>query len=226
MGAGGAAAGAGAGAGPAGWAVMIASLLMQAQASKDAEARQVQQLARNAETESGLVDKSIQVTNRAAEKYDPAARKQAQGLAQAAAEASLGEGLQKATGSADLNTPYEGKVSDAYVAKQGTEAAANLDRAARLTKLMARIRAPGDLRLSEGYANADASSMLGANAGDMASASRAGANDMANIHPDQTQMLIGQMGTTVGGNIVANQVYKNRLQQSGMFGTPLPYGGT
>lgn len=207
------------GSGPVGWAALIASYLIQKDAQDTAEARRAQTLGRAADTESALVDKGINITQGAAAKYGGEARAANAASAENTTRTALAGDLAAAQPAGGIPPSYSGKVSDAYLAKRATATAGELDRAAKLTQLMAKVRAPGVLRLEEGLSNADAASRVAANVGDMTSAQRGGQLDFSRIMPNQGEILGGQLLGTVGANMGPRTA---RLRDTGIFGNDYP----
>lgn len=204
------------GSNPYGWAALAASYLIQKNAQDQAESRRAAVLGRAADTESALVNKGIDITEGSAAKYGGTARAANAAAAETAARTSLTGDLNAAQPEGGIPASYQGKVSDAYLGKRATATADELSRAARLTQLMAKVRAPGMLRLQEGISNADAASRVAANYGDMTSAQRAGQLDFSRVMPNQGAILGGQVLGTVG----ANSGRTTRLRDTGMFDYP------
>lgn len=204
------------GSNPYGWAALIASYLVQKNAQDKAQSQRAAVLGRAADTESGLVNKGIDIATGAAAKYGGTARAANAQTAEDTARTSLAGDLAAAQPEGGIPASYQGKVSDAYLGKRATATADELSRAAKLTQLMAKVRAPGVLRLEEGLSNADAASRIAANSGDMASAQRAGQLDFSRVMPNQGAILGGQILGTVG----ANSGRTTRLRDTGMFDYP------
>ena len=118
-----------------------------------------------------------------AQKYDPQARLAAQGEAEKTAASSLGTALTQAESTLP-NTDVQGRVSDEFLADKGKATTERMARSMKLAQAMARMRAPNDLRFSEGLDNADVASRIGDSQSNARNALEAGRLDASSVQPD------------------------------------------
>lgn len=165
-----------------------------------------------------LSKKSEKAVKDSADKYDPQDRQAAQDNLATEVERSLGDTLTKAQKPNDVNS---GRVSDEFLTENAKSTTDRLTRGANLAKMMARMRAPNDLRFEEGLSNANTASRVRGLFGDQRSAVSAGGNAASAVSPDGGAMLASDLLRTAGS------AYGNtaRIRSSGIYGTGgNPYG--
>ena len=123
-----------------------------------------------------------------AQKYDPQARLAAQGEAEKTAANSLGTALTQAESTLP-NTDVQGRVSDEFLADKGKATTERMARSMKLAQAMARMRAPNDLRFSEGLDNANVASRIGDSQSNARNALEAGRLDASSVQPDSGAQL-------------------------------------
>ena len=140
-------------------------------------------LRRAGESEQEQTKKAGLTALEGAQKYDPQARLAAQGEAEKTAASSLGTALTQAESTLP-NTDVQGRVSDEFLADKGKATTERMARSLRLAQAMARMRAPNDLRFSEGLDNADVASRIGDSQSNARNALEAGRLDASAVQPD------------------------------------------
>lgn len=191
-------------------ALAVASAVVQKKAADDAAERQKKVLAQEAATEEGYQKQATANAMEAADQYQPQTRAAAEQQVEQNAETSLGQALSQAQSPDGLPQSAQGRVSDAYLSAKAGSTAQELERAARLTQLMARMRAPTDLRTREGYALGDLAARNGSLNSDMRLAHDAYKTDAEQAgRPDSGLMMTAAllsaagsaMGKGVGGTV-------------------------
>lgn len=184
------------------YALMAMGTVAQAKAAGDANDERTRILRMAGDESQKLTGKAIDLSKEGAQKYAAATRLQSEDQAGTTAENSLVKALTESQASQDPNT---GKVSGDYLTEKAKTTTDTLGRSAQLAKLMSRVRAPLDLRFSEGMGNADTASRIAAMTGDATGAVRAGGTDASGVMPDQNQMLLGGVAQSAGLGLAAKK---------------------
>lgn len=188
---------------------------MKAQGDANSERNNILRMA--GEETSKLTKKAIDTGQEGAQKYNATTRLADEDQAGQAAEGSLVKALTDAQVKQEPNT---GKVSDDYLTSQARTTSDTMGRSAKLAQLMAKVRAPTDLRFKEGLSNADTASRIAAITGDARGASQAGGVDASGVGPDQGLMMLGGLGQTAGVGMAAGYKPKPAIPFYGAGGSP------
>jgi hypothetical protein len=140
-------------------------------------------------------NQATDVTTGAAGKYAAAPRTAAIGQAENAAETSLTGAL---TSAQTPSAPTAGRVSGDYLTAQARSTSDQLARSTKLAQLMARVRAPTDLRTSEGLDNMDMATRNTILRGNARTAMSTGDMLAGMTNPDQNRLMLGQMLSSGG----------------------------
>ena len=188
-----------------------------ASSEKDSK-RKSAALNRSGEAQQQDTKKAEEAALEGAEKYDPTVRLAAQNEAEKTAADSLGTALTQAESKLP-NTDVQGKVSDEYLVDKGKSTTERMARSMRLAQAMAKMRAPNDLRFSEGLDNADVAGRISGNLSNARNAADAGRLDLAGIQPDGRAGLASDLlgaGAAYSGS--RSKPRTNRINQSGIYG--------
>lgn len=197
---------------------LIASLVgtgLSYKASSDAADGQKRSIRRAGETAKEITADSVNLATKGAQKYAPEERAATLSEAERVGEESLGQAL---TATQDRPTQETGgRVSDDFLQGKAKAAIDRTTRGKNLAHMMARLKAPQDLRFSEGISNADTVSKIGANTGDARNAFRDGQTAASGISPDGSLNLAGDVLRAGAGAYSSRQ---DRLRRSGIYGQP------
>lgn len=186
-------------------------------ASSDATNEQRAINRRAGESAQAITEESIQASKEGAEKYQPDQRKAIQEQAERAATESLGGSLIKAQEQPG-NPTSQGRVSDEFLLLKSSAATERATRGAKLAQLMAKLKAPSDLRLAENISNADTSSNISGLSGDANSALRAGRVGAGNVSPNAGLQFAGDAARIGGAAYYGNRTRANNIRNTGIYG--------
>lgn len=194
-------------------------------ASVDAQNAQRKLLQAANATENELAGQSRAVTGKVAQKYDPSKRAQALEAKEADVEKGLNEYLVAAR-DREGGTADTGNVSTTYDERKAAQVSADTKEAQKLARLMAKVRAPGELLLDEALDTASGGEEAGSIMGDARNFARASGSaiQQAGI-PDPGKQMFGNLATQLGTAYAANSMSRGRTPartggaQSGVFRT-------
>lgn len=190
-------------------ALSLGGMLMQQGAMSDAEDSRNASLNRMLMEDQKYATKAQDLVQQQAKAYQPEQRQQAETQAEDKAYDSLAGRLTTAANSMPTSQ-VAGKVSDDYLIDSAKRTAEETQRGADTARLMAKMRAPNDLRFSEGLSMADNAAEIGSMSNDRAAMRSAGGNDaqMAG-QPSGGAMALGGLaqsaGTAMLGSKLANK---------------------
>lgn len=179
--------------------IMAGGYAMQQRAQGDADKKQQRILARAETIQNGLTGNALGITENSAKKYDATARADAANQAEQTAATSLGQALTEAQ--TKIAPDASGNVSDAYTVAKAKSAADTLARGQQLAQLMAKMRAPLDLRANEGFDNANASSQSAMLQGDARRTMDYAQRRIGRVKPNQGQMMLGGLMQSFGSGM-------------------------
>ena len=166
-------------------------------ASTDATNEQKKIIQRAGQTAQEITGESLAASKEGAKKYAPELREQAQAQAESAANESLGTALVDAQ-----NRPKEettGRVSDEFLTSKAKTQTERVARGAKIAQMMAKLRAPNDLRQEESIDNADTVSRIGGLSGDARNVFRGGQVDASGVTPDGRAAFAGDIAKAGAG---------------------------
>ncbi|MCC6530915.1 MAG: hypothetical protein IT531_00060 [Burkholderiales bacterium] len=179
-------------------AAAIGGTMMQQQAMADAEARQRQALNQMLLKDEQYADRAQQLVQQEAQNYQPAQREQAEQAAEDAAYGSLATKLTAAT-STMPTSQLAGKVSDDFLVDRARRSSEEMQRSADTARLMAKMRAPNDMRFAEGLSIANNAAEIGSMARDRSAMASAGSMTAQRAgQPSGMQMMLGQGAQNLG----------------------------
>lgn len=187
-------------------ALSIGGMLMQQQAMSDAEDSRNAAMNRMLERDQQYGQQAQQLVQRQAETYQPEQRQQAEQQAEDKAYGSLAGRLTAAANTMPTSQ-VAGKLSDDYLVDSAKRAAAETQRSADTARLMAKMRAPNDLRFGEGLSMADNAATIGSLARDRSAMGTAGQNDAQVAgQPNGAMMALGGLGQSVGTTMLGSKL--------------------
>lgn len=205
-------------------AVAGSGAAMQMSAQNSAAKQQRSRILDAQRRQDDLLSKRRENVMKRLEGYDPSRRSEAQEESAERIEGFLQSALQDAQASGVADIPRAGgKVSQSYNASVAERFADEMDRASRLASLMARFRAPSDIRFQEGMRDAD----LSARNAELASLGVSRANtdqSLINmVQPDPRMMALGGLMQTVGTAGAGGAVSSGRTSGMGVAGPSKPW---
>lgn len=197
-------------------ALSVGGMLMQQNAANNAEESRNAAMNRMLQKDQDYATKAQGLVQRQAENYQPQQREQAEQQAETKAYDSLA-GRLTAAASTMPTSQVAGKVSDDYLTDSARRTAEETQRGADTARLMAKMRAPSDLRFGEGLSMADNAATIGSLSRDRSAMSSAGNYDTQTAsQPNGAQMALGGLASSVGtsmlGNKLLNQAKKTPTQ--------------
>lgn len=195
-------------------ALSIGGMLMQKNAADDAQDRQQAQLNSMLARDARYADRAQQMVQKTAEDYRPQVREPAEQQAEDTAYQSLASRL--TTGANAMPTAaVAGRVSDDFLTDQAKRTAMETGRAADTARLMAKLRAPNDLRFGEGLTRANNAAEIGSLSADRSNMATAGRNDAQVAgQPSGTQMMLGDLATGAGTAMLGKRLLAGAKKQA------------
>lgn len=205
-------------------AMAAGGALLQKKATDDAADKRKSILNSDAEEQDQLTRKSNANAMETAQQYDPTTRQANEKQAETTAQNSLGTALANAQDPNGLPQMAQGKVSDDYLTTKANATAGELDRAARMTQLFARMRAPTDLRTTEGYALGDLTAKNTGLNQEKQLMHQAYTTDANSVQPDGGLMMAGTLLGAAGSMMGAAGGFGN-IGTTGLSGVPAGAAG-
>ena len=159
---------------------------MSYKAQSDA-AKERKKILQQGEDKNDIYNKQIiETIDKNSEQYDPNARAVANDEARTAAGESLTSYLTAArdSGMGEINETTQGKVSNIYDIDKAKRTVKQAEQAKTIARLMGNVRGANDLRINEGYVNADATSQIGNLASHQLNMARSNGIDVGNVSAD------------------------------------------
>ena len=182
--------------------------------SEKTDKQRTSALNRAGESQQESTKKAAQLALEGAQKYDPQERLAAQGEAEKTAADSLGTSLVQSNEQLP-NTDVQGRVSDEYLVDKGKSTTERAARSLRLSQALSKIRAPNDLRFSEGLDNANTASQIGDNQSNARNAFNVGQLDASAVQPNSTAEL-GSSLLRAGASYSGSRA--SRINKTGIYG--------
>lgn len=160
--------------------ISAAGAAVQYKNQSDASKRQSKAIDRANARDDAYQEKSLDLVSNNLQQYDPENRLEKQDEVEQNSVASFTDYLNKARdkGRGEISDATQGRVSETYTAEKAKRNVAEAGQATKVASLMAKLRAPSDLRTGEGYENANYASQVGINADNRRSMAGASQTDI------------------------------------------------
>lgn len=176
----------------------LASFLMQRNANEEAAKKREAEIRRAYDIKERYGQESRQKILENANQYDPSQR--TGNLVDAENEATKGvESVLAEYRPTDVGPEVQGKISDAFLSAQAKAEAGNLSRAHDYARRLGRLMGYSGLATEENANNARTGGELAAITGDRSGELGVSSLRLANIEPDQTGTMIGDLGAFAAG---------------------------
>lgn len=200
-------------------ALSLGGMLMQQQAMTEAQDDQRAAMNRMLDRDAQYAGQAQQLVTREAQNYQPAQREQAEQQAEQQAYGSLASKL-TAAATTMPTSQVAGKVSDDFLVDKARRTGEEMTRSADTARLMAKMRAPNDLRFGEGLSRASNAAEVGSLARDRASMAGAGGMEVQRAgQPEGAAMMLGQAAQTIGTTMLGRSLL-NRNKAPAVMGAP------
>lgn len=200
-----------------GAAASIVGPMIQGNAVDDAQQRSDQAFRQNMLRDQQYQDKAQNLVTQNADQYAAPVRQANTQTAQDKALSSLTGSLEAAR-VAEPSTGAAGKVSADYLTDNAKRTAETLQKSTDWARLLAKQRAPNDLRAGEAMTNADFAARGGSLGADRTAMAGAGSMDAGVAgRPDGMQMMLGGAAGGIGTSLLAQGLMKKAKPSPEMF---------